>query len=276
MNSELPLVSIVTPVYNGADYLDDLIESVAAQDYPNIEHIIIDDGSNDEGETVDILKRYPHLRWWSRENRGQYPTMNEGLDAAKGEIICFISADDVMAQGAVRMVIDKFQQKPELDGVYGKILWMNSDGSLRHAQELISRAPLWLFKYRTFISHCSLYIKKDILQRYELYFDTSLNYVGDFDWIIRITQTPIRVGYVNQVLSLVRYHSSQATQVHEDTIKAESQLIFRRYNVNLVLRKIILTSIHLITVIKSLWNALMKGGLREVNIMVTERLARNR
>jgi len=276
MKSELPLVSIITPVYNGAKYIGELIESIAAQDYPNIEHIVIDDGSNDDGATVDILKRYPQIRWWSRQNHGQYPTMNEGLDAAEGEIICFISADDVMAPDAVRMVIDKFQENRKLDGVYGKILWMNEDGSLRHAQELIARAPLWLFKYRTFISHCSLYIKKDILERNELYFDTSLNYVGDFDWIIRITEAPIRIGYVNQVLSLVRYHSSQATQVHADAIKEESQLIFRRYRVNRILRKIILTSIHWITVFKSLWDAMMKGGLSEVNVMVTERFSRSR
>ena len=58
-----PLVSIITPVYNGAEYLEELIISVRDhQDYPYIEHIIIDDGSTDDGETVSILKKYPHLR----------------------------------------------------------------------------------------------------------------------------------------------------------------------------------------------------------------------
>ncbi len=276
MNSELPLVSIVTPVYNGADYLEELIESVAAQDYPNIEHIIIDDGSNDGSATVDILRKHPQIRWWSRENRGQYPTMNEGLNAAEGEIVCFISADDVMAHGAVRKAIEKFQENPNYDGVYGKILWMNSDGTLRHAQELISRAPLWFFKYRTFISHCSLYINKKFLEQHELYFDTTLNYVGDFDWIIRLTKAPIRIGYIDQVLSLIRYHPLQATRVHADTIKAESQLIFRRHKVNTILRKVILSSLHWITVIKSLWDALRRGGVSEANQMITERFSRNR
>ena len=84
VKDELPLVSIVTPVYNGSLYLEEFIRSVLAQDYPRIEHIVIDDGSTDGGATVEILKRFPHLRWWSRENKGQYPTMNEGFAAADG------------------------------------------------------------------------------------------------------------------------------------------------------------------------------------------------
>ncbi|MBE3118290.1 MAG: glycosyltransferase, partial [Candidatus Atribacteria bacterium] len=99
----LPLVSIITPVYNGAAFIEELILSVQRQDYPNIEHIIIDDGSRDDGATIAILKRYPHLRWWSRENKGQYATMNEGLEAAKGEFVCFISADDLLTPGAVKI-----------------------------------------------------------------------------------------------------------------------------------------------------------------------------
>ena len=68
--TNMPLVSIITPVYNGAEYLNEMIQSVQRQDYPNIEHLIIDDGSQDDGATVAILEKYPHLRWWSRENKG--------------------------------------------------------------------------------------------------------------------------------------------------------------------------------------------------------------
>src|SRR5512142_3060691 len=97
-----PPVSMVTPVYNGAEYLEDLIHSVLSQDYPNIEHIIIDDGSQDSGATVAILRKYPHLHWWSRPNKGQYATMNEGLLAARGDILCFVNADDLVAPNAVK------------------------------------------------------------------------------------------------------------------------------------------------------------------------------
>ena len=69
--SNFSLVSIITPTCNGAEYLEELIQSVTRQVYPNIEHLVIDDGSQYGGATVAILNRYPHLRWWSRENKGQ-------------------------------------------------------------------------------------------------------------------------------------------------------------------------------------------------------------
>ena len=275
MNSESPLVTIITPVYNGATYLVPLIESIAEQEYPHIEHLIIDDGSDDDGATVAILKQYPHLHWWSRENRGQYPTMNEGLDAAEGEIICFISADDVMTSGAVTGVIDKFREHPDFDGVYGKMLWMNEDGSLRHAQEMINRAPLWFHRYKTFISHCSLYMKKSALLQYDLYFDTSLRLVGDFDWIIRITEAPLRIGYVDQVLSQVRFHVGQASQQNTPAMNEESRIVYQRYRVNQLLVKITLTSIHWMTLARNLWRGLRSGGLNEVKAMYLDKVERN-
>ena len=117
MTTDQPLVSIITPVHNGAKYIEKLIESVRTQDYHNIEHVIIDDGSTDDDATVAILRKYPHLNWWSRENKGQYATMNEGLEAARGELVCFISADDVMASGAVHCAVEFMQAHPNYDGV---------------------------------------------------------------------------------------------------------------------------------------------------------------
>ena len=84
-------------------------------------------GLTDDGATIAILKRYPHLRWWSRENKGQYATMNEGLEAAKGEFVCFISADDLLAPGAVKIAIKHLMQHPELDGLYGRALIIDID-----------------------------------------------------------------------------------------------------------------------------------------------------
>src|SRR3990172_9086208 len=85
------LISVITAVYNGADYLPDLIESVQAQDYTHYEHIIIDDGSTDDGATVAVLQRYAQadsrIRWWTRENKGQYTTQNEAIEAARGDTI---------------------------------------------------------------------------------------------------------------------------------------------------------------------------------------------
>src|SRR5262245_24025055 len=106
-HAEQPLVSIVTPAFNAAAYLPDLLDSVAAQDYPCIEHIVIDDGSSDDAATPEVLQRYPHVKWWRRENRGQYPTLNEGFRAASGDLVTTISADDRYCDaGAIRALVD--------------------------------------------------------------------------------------------------------------------------------------------------------------------------
>lgn len=274
MSDELPLVTIMTPVYNGAKYIGELIESIAAQEYPHIEHLVIDDGSDDDGATAAILARYPHLRWWSRENRGQYATMNEGLRAAEGELICFISADDLMTPGTVRAVVDEFLAHPEYDGVYGKMQWINADGSLHRAQEVVTRAPLWFHRYKTFISHCSLYMKKSALAAHDLYFDESLRLVGDFDWIVRITDAPLKIGYLDQVLSQVRHHPGQASQQNTPAMNAESKLMYARHGINQVLVKIVLTGVYWLTVSKILWNGLTSGGLKEVRKILLDKLKR--
>ena len=82
--SELPLVSIVTPTYNQAAFLAETIETVLSQDYPRIEHIVIDDGSTDN--TREILSSYTgRLTWESQPNQGQTPTINKGWERSRGE-----------------------------------------------------------------------------------------------------------------------------------------------------------------------------------------------
>ena len=98
--SDLPLVTIVTPTYNQADFLTETIESVLAQDYPNIEYIVIDDGSTDH--TRDILKHYDgRFHWESQANIGQAATLNRGWEMGSGDIIAYLSSDDLLKPYAV-------------------------------------------------------------------------------------------------------------------------------------------------------------------------------
>src|SRR5213080_4739493 len=82
-NTEFPLVSVITPSYNRADYLPETIESVLSQDYPNFEYIVLDDGSTDN--TCEVLERYSHqLKWETHPNMGETLTVNKGLKMARG------------------------------------------------------------------------------------------------------------------------------------------------------------------------------------------------
>lgn len=246
MISAPPLVSIITPVFNGAKYIEELILSAKHQDYPNIEHIIIDDGSDDGDATVSILKKYPHLRWWSRENRGQYATMNEGLDAARGDILCFISADDVMKDGAVRLVINNLQDQTEIAGVVGDYDYIDENGQPIFPLRPFRYMPIGFYPYSLHIAHSSIYIRKMAIIQKGLYFDPSLRYVGDYDWIVRILSQSLCLKRIHKSLTYIRRHSEQASDVNFTLMRAEGLMIQKRLGVSAfyasIFRKIMFVS----------------------------------
>ena len=232
-----PLVSIITPVYNGAAYLDELIVSVRDQDYPFIEHIIIDDGSNDNGATQAILKKYPHLRWWSRENLGQYATMNEGLETASGEIICFVSADDLVLPGAVHSVIELMQRHPEYDGIAGLSQFIDETSAPYPIIFPFQTAPLRYYAYFTQIAHCSLYLKRESLLKKNLFFNPSLRYVGDYDWILQILDQ-LNLTRTDFHLSAVRIHGVQTSIQQKSAMDEERRLVVTSLRINPFLFKV--------------------------------------
>jgi glycosyltransferase involved in cell wall biosynthesis len=99
--------SVITPCLNRVQLIGATIESVIAQDYPNVEHWIIDGGSKDG--TLDLLKRYPHLRIVSEVDRGVYDAMNKGIRLATGEIVVLLNSDDLLALGALSFIAHIFQ-----------------------------------------------------------------------------------------------------------------------------------------------------------------------
>ncbi|CAN7456842.1 glycosyltransferase [Polaromonas sp. LjRoot131] len=116
MNST-PLVSIVVPAYNHAGYLKECIESILAQDYPQVELIVLDDGSTDT--TPAVLSAYgERFRWESQANMGQSATLNKGWGMAKGEILGYLSADDALRPQAVSEAVAVLQSRPEIVATY--------------------------------------------------------------------------------------------------------------------------------------------------------------
>jgi len=115
--NDLPLVTIVTPTYNQADYLAETIDSVLAQDYSNIEYIVIDDGSTDH--TGEILKQYEgRLHWERQANMGQAATLNRGWEMGSGEIIGYLSSDDLLKPDAVAQSVNGLLDNPGITLVY--------------------------------------------------------------------------------------------------------------------------------------------------------------
>jgi len=240
-NDGVPLISIITPVYNGSIYLEPLIQSIQDQCHRRIEHILINDGSTDDGATVAILAKYPHLKWWSRQNKGQYATLNEGIDAAIGDWLLIISADDMLAgSDSLSELLILARNAGEFDAIYGRTMMVNDNGvEISDRGRPDESSPKWLNYHFLVIHHCSLLVSRKFIISNKLYFDTSLKYTGDWDWIIRIIKLG-RIGYFNHIVSKYRLHEQQTRQsVCHKKLIAEDEIVLLRHGSFLIIHKLI-------------------------------------
>ena len=125
-----PLVSIVTPSYNQAPFLEETIRSVLDQDYPDLEYIIVDGGSTDG--SLEIINRYTdRLAWWvSEPDRGQTDAINKGFQGAHGDILAWLNSDDTYLPQALSRAVSYLQAQPDIAMVYGDANLIDESGNV--------------------------------------------------------------------------------------------------------------------------------------------------
>lgn len=130
MSAGVPLVSIVTPSFNQARYLEAAMASVLGQDHPRLEYIVIDGGSQDG--SLEIIERHAGrlAHWTSEPDRGQGEAINKGLQRARGEIVAWLNSDDLYMQGAVSAAVQALARHPEAGMVYADGLMVDAQGRL--------------------------------------------------------------------------------------------------------------------------------------------------
>ena len=179
------LISVITVVYNGEEFLEETILSVIDQSYDNVEYIIIDGSSTDS--TIDIIKKYEDRidYWVSEDDKGIYDAMNKGISLCKGDVIGIINADDYIYLETLENVVQIFKDE-EVMYSYGKLDLMTENGKMLETIRSIGikNIKYKIFKHMPFL-HPTLFVKENVyreLGRYNLSYSLS----ADYDFTLRL------------------------------------------------------------------------------------------
>lgn len=239
-------VSIITVTYNSAVTIKDTIESVIAQDYSNIEYIIIDGASSDN--TMHIIEGYRDkisLKVVSEPDKGIYDAMNKGIRAATGDLIGILNSDDFFSSPCViKSIVNAFNEFPNSDAVYGDVHFVNADNLNKPTRYYSSRVfKPSLLRFGFMPAHPALYIKKAIYDKFGLY-KTDYKIASDFEIIARffykyaiqskylpIDMVTMRVGGVStkNIKSKIILNKETVRACKENGVKTNLLMILSKY-----------------------------------------------
>ena len=218
---KLPLVSIVTPTFNQASFLEQTINSIFSQDYPFIEYIVINDGSTDE--TAYILEKYKNrLKFVNQKNLGQVSALNYGWSLCNGDILGYISSDDLLDNNAISRLVKKLTNNPSLSIVYGDFRLIDESG--RNIRDIKTGN----FDKKKFLNDliCPIgpgaLFKKDVLKQLNGW-DKNYPYIADFVFWIRAIERN-KFGKVNKIIASFRRHSASGL-VRGISVKQSNEII---------------------------------------------------
>jgi glycosyltransferase involved in cell wall biosynthesis len=202
---------------NQGDFIEETIQSVLHQDYPHIEHIVVDGGSTDA--TLGILRRYPHLRWISEPDRGQAHALNKGFALAKGEIFGWLNSDDLYLPEAVTVAVDTLLATG-CGLVHGGWRRIDEQGNVIND---VSPVP---FDLRSQLDYANQVAQPGALFTREAFeavggLDVGYRYALDYELFLRIgSRFPVR--HVDKVLGAYRYHPGSKTVAESDGFVEET------------------------------------------------------
>jgi glycosyltransferase involved in cell wall biosynthesis len=216
---EQPLVSIITPSFNQAAYLEQTMLSVLEQDYPNIEYLVVDGGSTDG--SVEIIKKYSdRIAWWiSESDDGQADAINKGFASARGQYVAWLNSDDVYRPGAIRQAVDAFAQHPDAGLIYGDLDSIDAKGRVFNTIRYNQYDLLDLLTFRI-IGQPSVFIRRVVLEKAG-HLDPAYNFLLDHHLWLRIARLA-PVHYIPQVWAAARHHAAAKNVAHASRFGEEA------------------------------------------------------
>ncbi len=221
-----PKVSILTPTYNHARFIEETILSVKGQDYPSLEHVIIDGGSTDG--TLAILRKYPHLVWQSVPHLAQTPALNKAISISTGEIIGWINSDDRYLPGAVGTGVDFLVRNPDVDLVYGDLDFIDAHGRFVYRRREMGPDYLTFLYVHTYIWHCAAFFRRRVFEKTGL-LDEDVRCCMDYEFILRMMKASSVLRHIPRVMCEMRLYKERKTVREREWLSREARSVQRRY-----------------------------------------------
>ncbi len=224
-----PRISVVTASYNQGKFIGRTIESVLAQNYPNLEHIVVDGMSTDD--TPAVLARYPHLRVLREPDRGQADAINKGFRLATGDVYCFLNSDDTFLPGALHRVAAELSPARGRHIVTGRCIYVDENdkptGAEHPSGPMTHRRVLEVWKVHA-VPQPSTFWTPDVWRRCGA-LDVSDQLVLDYDLMCRFSRH-YALHFIDQVLATFRLHAASKSCSHaSEEIYAQAIRASRRY-----------------------------------------------
>jgi glycosyltransferase involved in cell wall biosynthesis len=248
--ADLPLVSVITPSFNHARYIEATIQSVLLQDYPHIEYIIVDGGSTDE--TVDILKRYESkLAWWvSEKDQGQTDAINKGFAHATGDILAWLNSDDTYEPGAISAAVKYLQEHPHIGMVYGDCNFINENGNEIGKFNAAQTSHRLIRQGYVHIPQQTMFFRADLWKQVGP-LDPSFYFAMDYDLWTRISARA-EIKYMPQTWANFRLHTTGKTIMADD--RCWPEMIRVHYRDGGSFLSLIVVKYYIRKLIAPLWN----------------------
>ena len=218
------LVSIVTPSYNQVEFLEATIQSVIAQEYSNLEYIIVDGGSTDG--SVDVINKYSdQLSWWiSESDQGQADGINKGLRRSQGEIVAWLNSDDLYLPGAIRGAVAAFDTNTDLGMVYGNAITIDQEGTPLNQLSFGDWGLPDLMHFRI-ICQPSVFIRRSVFEKVG-FLDDNFHYMLDHHLWLRIASN-YKIKHFSEVWSAARHHSTSKNVAQSEAFADETYHILK-------------------------------------------------
>lgn len=232
-------VSIITTCFNREATIAQAIESVLAQDYPNIEYIVVDGASNDN--SLAIINRYKNKisKIISEPDKGMYEAINKGLRAATGDIIGLVHSDDFLyATNTISRMVAAFEHT-DADFVYGNGLFVNPEDTNKVIRNWIGGSySKWKVKHGWLPLHPTCYIKKSCIDRLGMY-NESYKIAADSDFLVRyLYEADLKVYYLNEYIVRMRMGGLSTDSKRRKMMWEEDIRMYRSHGFNPTLTKL--------------------------------------